>query len=66
MLLDAARRFNLCLRRAEVRNSSPWPAVDDAVDDGMVQEERYLNMELNDLLPSPELTRRAGYKPKFA
>ena len=54
MILDAAKRFNLCLMPAEVRSSTPWNEDIIALDG------------LDDLLPSPELTKRAGYKPKNA
>jgi len=60
MILDAAKRFKLCLMRAEVRSSSPWPGAQNG------DEEEYEKIDLTDLLPSKELTTRAGYKPKMS
>ena len=57
-VLEAAKRFKLCLMRAEVRSSSPWPDAQNGEEGG------YENTDLTDLLPSQELTKRAGYKPK--
>lgn len=54
MVLDAAKRLGLCLMPAEVRRSTPWSDEEDG----------YTGMELDDLMPSSELTERAGYKPK--
>lgn len=59
MVLDAARRFNLCLMPAEIRAPSPWPSAT-----GVGAEDPYLSAELDDLYASSTLTKRAGFKPK--
>ena len=59
MALDAAKRLNLCLMPAEVRTSSPWS-------DSREKEEHLEAADFHDLHPSPELTERAGFKPKYS
>jgi small-conductance mechanosensitive channel len=65
MLLDASKRLNLCLLPAEVRTSTPWP---DLADSATMETEESFDSETDldylDLLPSRELTRRAGFNPK--
>jgi small-conductance mechanosensitive channel len=58
MILDAAKRLGLCLLPAEIRTSSAWPEPTESDTD--------LDVDLKDLDPSPELTERAGFKPKRA
>lgn len=58
-ILNAAQRYNICLMKAEVRSSSPWPDV-QANGDTFVDDED----ALDDLFPSSQLTERAGFKPK--
>ena len=56
VLLDAAKRLNLCLMPAEIRASAPWSKS--------ANYEFLDAIDLSDLNPSPELTERAGIKPK--
>mmetsp|Transcript_40304 Transcript_40304/g.94706 ORF Transcript_40304/g.94706 Transcript_40304/m.94706 type:complete len:315 (-) Transcript_40304:222-1166(-) len=58
MILDLARRLNLCLMPAEVRRSFPW----ENDDENLVKYGE--DMDFSDLLPCSDLTLRAGYKPK--
>lgn len=61
MVLAAAKRLNLCLMPAEVRTtSSPWSVSPDS-DDHIIE-----SIDFTDLHPSPDLTERAGFKPKSA
>lgn len=57
-ILNAAQRYNICLMKAEVRSSSPWPDV-QAKSDTFVDDDMF-----DDLFPSSQLTERAGFKPK--
>jgi hypothetical protein len=57
MIVDAAKRLNICLLPAEIRNSSAWH--DDS-------NNHWENVDLSDLNPSPEFTERVSFKPKSA
>jgi hypothetical protein len=59
MILDAAKRLDICLLPAEIRTSSAW--ADSTESDSCLDD-----VDLKDLDPSPELTERAGFKPKRA
>ena len=56
VLLDAAKRLNLCLMPAEIRATAPWSTSADY--------EFVDAVDFSDLNPSPELSARAGFKPK--
>lgn len=56
MVMDVARRLDICVTRAEIRTSMAW--VDSNVD-------RDINaLDLADVMPSDELTLRSGFEPK--
>ena len=56
MIMDAARRFDICVQTAEIRTAAPWSDSNDRAEED--------DLILQDLLPSSELTRRAGWAPK--